>query len=83
MPTCPKCNGHYFTNSTQEVAGYRYKLNLICCRNCGCVLAAMPYFDAGMIAQEIGEEVKHLKNQVSYLASVVEQLGRDLNRAKS
>lgn len=53
--TCPKCDNHHFESKVETPKNSNYKLQMIRCTICGCVVGVLEYYNIGYMLEKIAE----------------------------
>ena len=80
LSKCPKCDGHSFAIQENSPANSRYKIYMVQCASCGCVVGTKDYYDAGVMLVEQKEVLKGLGDAVSHCLSRINALEYELRR---
>lgn len=71
MSTCVKCGNHSFEIVQKDLVGSRFKMNLVQCNSCGGVVGVTSYYDPGVTANLVKEQVEKLEGEVRNINSLV------------
>jgi len=56
-PKCPKCDWTRFQMTQSEPTDSKYKVMLIHCAKCGCVVGTEPYFNTAVLLEKLGKKL--------------------------
>lgn len=80
LPSCPKCEWHYFEIKTIEPAGSNFKENAVQCRKCGTVVGVVEYYNSGTLLKGQEKEIAKLQRQMEVALNGLNTINENIRK---